>query len=1069
MPGLIDGRVSETVTKPPLRQMPAIASCTILRVSIRARFLAYLLLVSFLCSVTSAQRVDPKLYQGLRWRLVGPFRGGRTVAVAGIAGNPNVYYFGGVGGGVWKTTNGGITWNPIFDSQNVASIGAIALAPSDPNTIYVGTGEPDLRSDLSTGNGMYKSIDAGATWQHLGLEDSRQIARIVVDPHDPNVLLVAVLGHAYGPNPQRGIFKSLDGGKNWKKVLFIDDNIGAIDVASDPDESRTLYASMWHVQRPPWSQYPPDNGDGAIYKSTDGGENWTRLNGSGLPSGDWGRVGIRVALGTHGNRLYVLLDHKDAKQAGFYRSDDGGMSWSRVGTDRRILGRLWYFGEVAIDPKNPDIVYLPNVSLYRSEDAGKSWSSIKGAPGGDDYHALWIDPTNPQRMITGSDQGATITVDGGRSWSSWYNQPTAQFYHVITDDDFPYHIYGSQQDSGTVSISSRSDYGSITFRNWYSIGAGESGYIAPNADGSTVYGGDPYGPVMRFDRLTGQSQDVSPQPVQAFGKEIFQRQLRATWTSPIVISPRDPNTLYFGSQHLLRSTDRGLSWQQLSPDLTGADPQAQPSDAPSIHNTKAKGYGVIYTVAASPLDGNVIWTGSDTGLIYLTRDGGKTWNNVTPPGLSDWSKISLLEAGHFETGTAYAAVDRHRLDDMSPWIYRTHDYGKTWKKIVNGIPPTAFVRAVREDPSETRPHRTPNPTEGLLFAGTESGVYFSLNDGENWHPLQLNLPVAPIHDLVVKGNDLVVATHGRSFWVLDDISPLRQLSGLTGSSRRDLLFTPSPALRMRRSVNNDTPLPPEEPQGENPPGGAIIYYFLDGHDGGAEIKLEFLDRAGQLLRRYSSNDKPQAPRTAPPFPDYWLPIPEVLSADPGMHRFVWDLRYAPPPAGTAYTMAVANKRTEPQPQGPLVVPGSYRVRLTVGGQSYEQPLEVGSDPRVKATGQDFLQQFSLAKRIYDGLQEAAQTIRRLDQRRAELKQQPDSELDRKLLILAGPARGEEDEEGSTSRGPVTLRQVDSALSHLLGVVESADAPPTRQAAAQAEESLKQLEALGTQAKALGIE
>lgn len=1037
------------------------SSCTISRVLISKwilHFLTALLLSCFLIATASSQQLDPKLYQGLRWRLVGPFRGGRTVSVAGIPGNPNVYYFGSVGGGVWKTTNGGITWNPIFDSQNVASIGAIALAPSDPNTIYVGTGEPDLRSDLSTGNGMYKSTDAGATWQHIGLEDSRQIARIAVDPQNPSIVLVAALWHAYGPNEQRGVFKSSDGGQTWKKVLFSDSETGAVDLTADPDNSHTLYTVMWHAQRPPWSQYPPDNGRGTIYRSTDEGESWTKLTSSGLPSGDWGRVGIRSAAGASGKRLYALIDHKDTKLAGFYRSDDAGASWSRIGTDSRILGRLWYFGEIDVDPKNPDVVYLPNVSIYRTSDGGKQWEAIKGAPGGDDYHALWIDPTNPQRMITGSDQGATISVDGGKSWGSWYNQPTAQFYHVITDNEFPYHIYGSQQDSGTVAIASRSDYGSISFRNWYSIGAGESGYIAPDpTDANTVYGGDPYGPVLRFDRVTGQSQDVSPLPMQAFGSDISQRKLRATWTSPIVISPRDPKTVYFGAQYLLRSTDHGMSWRKISPDLTGASEtdgnsgseiSFSPKDPRII---KAHTSGVIYTIAPSPVDENLIWTGSDTGRIYITRDGGRTWNQVMAP-LSPWSKISLIEVGHFDAGTAYAAIDRHRLDDMFPLIYRTRDYGKTWTKITNGIALNAFARALREDPKR----------KGLLFAGTEFGVYFSIDDGDHWNPLQLNLPVTPIHDLVVKDNDLVVATHGRSFWVLDDISPLREIRS-NAMSDAGYLFKPINALRVRRSVNSDTPLPPEEPQGENPPAGAIIYYEVEPQTAG-DVTLEFLDQSGQLVRRYSSNDKPRTPRTPPPFPNYWLPKAEILSAEPGMHRFTWDLRYSPPPAGGGgYSMAVANKQTESQPQGPFIIPASYRVRLTVAGKTYEQPLEVGPDPRVKTTPQEFAQQFEWAKRIYDGLGEAAETLREIDQRRAQLKQQPNAELDRKLVAIAGHARGEDDEEGE-SASAVTLRTVSASLSHLLAVVESADAAPTKQATDATEETLKQLATLQSQAK-----
>ena len=1003
--------------------------------------------------------------------MVGPFRGGRTVSVAGIPGNPNVYYFGSVGGGVWKTTNGGITWNPVFDSQNVASIGAVTLAPSDPNVIYVGTGEPDLRSDLSTGNGMYKSTDSGATWEHIGLEDSRQIARIVVDPHDPNVVVVACVGHAYGPNPERGVFKSTDGGRTWTKSLFLDDKIGAIDLTADPDNPRVLYASMWHVQRPPWSQYPPDNGNGAIYRSSDEGETWAKLSGTGLPQGDWGRVGIRVAPGTGGKRLYALIDNKDPKQAGFYRSDDTGATWSRIGTDSRILGRLWYFGEIANDPKNPDIVYLPNVSIYRTQDGGKDWEAIKGAPGGDDYHALWIDPTNPERMITGSDQGATISVDGGKSWNSWYNQPTAQFYHVITDSEFPYRIYGSQQDSGTAAIQSRSDYGSITFRNWYSVGSGESGYIAPDpTDANTVYGGDPYGPVLRFDRITGQTQDVSPAPVQAFGTEISQRKLRATWTSPIVISPRS-HTLYFGAQNLLRSTDRGMSWQRISPDLTGFEPKNPQSGPTTISNAKARGYGVIYTVAPSPVDENVIWTGSDTGVVSLTRDGGKTWNNVTPSGLSDWSKISMIDAGHFEAGTAYVAVDRHRLDDMWPWIYRTHDYGKTWKKVVSGIAPNAFARAVREDPLQVDHDLKLPGNPRLLFAATEVGVYFSIDDGDNWSPLQLNMPVAPIHDLVIKNNDLVVATHGRSFWTLDDISPLRQLYGyMVISSLHHRLFSPSRAIRVRRSVNNDTPLPPEEPHGENPPAGAFIYYLLEPRlplRAGDEVTLDILDSSGRIIRHYSSNDQPSAPRVPPPFPNYWIPKPEILSAEAGMHRFVWDLRYAPPRGGGGYAMAVANMKTEALPQGPLVIPGAYRVRLTVADKSYEQALQVSPDPRVKVTQQVLVQQFNLAKRIYDAMERVGSALRQVEQRRAELKQQPNPDLDRKLVELAGAARGEE-EEGAPAQSGVTLRQVSMSLSHLLGVVESADAAPTKQASEAAQASFKQLDTLLAQASAVGI-
>src|SRR5437016_7459315 len=527
---------------------------------------------------------------GMRWRMIGPFRGGRSIAVSGIENQPNTYYFGAVGGGVWKTTNGGETWEPIFDSQPIASVGALAVAPSDPNTIYVGSGEADFRSDLTYGNGMYKSTDGGKTWANIGLRDSRHISRIIVDPHSPGTVLVAAQGHAYGPNPERGVFRSTDGGATWQKVLYKDEDSGAIDIAFDPEVPQTIFAALWMAHRTPWSAYPPVNGAGTIYKSTDGGATWKQITGGGLPAGDWGRVGLAVARGTHAQRVYALID---TRQGGLFRSDDGGQNWTLAGADQRIRGRLWYFGEVDVDPKNPDIVYLPNVSIYRSTDAGKSFTALKGAPGGDDYHALWIDPANPQRMIFGSDQGAGISVDGGKSWSSWYNQPTAQFYHVAVDNQFPYRVYGAQQDSGTVSTTSRSDYGSITFRDWYSIGAGESGYIAPDpTDPNIVYGGDTYGRLHRFDRHTGQSQDVSPTALGNFG-DISHAELRFTWTSPLAFSPQDPKVIYFGSQFVLRSNDRGSSWEKISPDLTGAQPGDAETGPPSVENAKARGFGLV--------------------------------------------------------------------------------------------------------------------------------------------------------------------------------------------------------------------------------------------------------------------------------------------------------------------------------------------------------------------------------------------------------------------------------------------------------------------------------------------
>src|SRR5580765_356823 len=760
--------------------------------SFNVHFVPAFVLFVLISSLGFSQQPDPSLYGGLRWRMIGPHRGGRTVAVSGVEGQPNVYYFGGVAGGVFKTGNGGITWEPIFDSQPISSIGALAVAPSNPNIIYVGTGEADFRSDLTYGNGIYKSTDGGRTWKNIGLTASRHISRIAIDPRNPDLVFVAAMGSAYGPGPERGVFRSTDGGANWQKVLFRDENSGAIDVTLDPDHPQTVWAALLHDRRPPWSAYPPVTISGAIYKSTDGGAVWNHVSAGGLPEGDWGRVVLAVARGTHGQRVYALIDAKDG---GLFKSDDGGQTWSRTGTDPRIRGRMWYFGELYVDPKNPDTVYIPNVSLYRSTDAGKTFVAIKGAPGGDDYHALWSDPGNPQRMIFGSGQGAGVSGDGGRTWSSWYNQPTAQFYHVAVDNEFPYHVYGAQQDSGSVFIISRSNDGSITFRDWHPAGAGESGYIAPDpADPNIIYGGGTYGELFRYDRRTGQAQIIAPDAIRNFGE--VHPEHRFTWTSPIVFSPQDSHTLYFGSQNVLRSTNQGNSWEKISPDLTGADLNASQEGPLTVANARARGHGVVYTIAPSPVSSGQIWAGTDSGLIQLTRDGGKNWSNVTPQGLSDWSKISIIDASHFDPGTAYAAVDRHRLDDLGPYIYRTHDFGKSWTRINTGIPEGAYVRVVREDPVR----------RGLLFAGTELGVFFSSNDGGSWQPLRLNMPASPVHDLVIKDNDLVAATHGRPFWILDDISPLRQLAAKPDAAST-LLFLPSPAMRIRASTNHDTPLP----------------------------------------------------------------------------------------------------------------------------------------------------------------------------------------------------------------------------------------------------------------------
>ncbi|MBZ5627601.1 MAG: hypothetical protein LAO06_01910 [Acidobacteriia bacterium] len=989
--------------------------------------------------------------------MIGPFRGGRSLTAAGVrtpqqakigpAGDPvrgqrDVYYFGAVGGGVWKTSNGGRTWQPIFDAQPIASIGSLAVAPSDPDIIYVGTGEASIRSDISFGNGVYKSADAGQTWTHIGLEDTRHIGRVLIDPKDPNIVFVAALGHAYGPNAERGVFRSSDGGRSWQKVLYKDENTGAIDLAFDPENSKIIYATLWNAHRPPWSTYAPiQNAGGGLYKSTDGGTTWTQIKGNGLPEADWGRAGIATSRAV----VYVLLDVLKGAEGGLYRSDDRGSSWRRVSDDKRIFGRQWYFGEITADPNNPNIVYAPNVALYKSSDGGKTFAALKGAPGGDDYHFLWLDPDDAARMIVASDQGTIVSVDGGKTWTSWFNQPTAQFYHVATDNQFPYYVYGAQQDSGTVATTSRSDYGSITYRDWYSVGGGEAGYIAPDpADPNTVYAGDTYGRLYRWDKITGQSQDISPTAVEEWTTPITAKKLRFTWTSPVVFSPHDPKTLYMGAQYVLRSTDRGNSWLVISPDLTGCATNEEPgrgrpgytpgytppADTVTTENAAARCYGVVYTIAPSPVDANVIWAGTDTGRIWLTRDGGKTWQNISPTMMyrtdpsddgRDWSKVSMIEASHFDAGTAYVGVDRHRRDDYGPHILRTHDFGKSWAHVAMGIrfpidhiggprnpaPPPAFVHAVREDPQR----------KGLLYAGTEMGVYVSFNDGEEWSPLRLNLPVAPVHDLVVHEDDLVIATHGRSFWILDDLTPLRQMSPKLAKSAA-YLFAPQTAIRVRSDVSRDTPLPADEPAGQNPPAGAIFDYYLGAP--AKEIALEILDSSGKLVRRFSSADKPVPPESNVAFSSDWFAPPPKLQPTAGEHRFVWDLRYPDPPSlrknydiSAVYAVGAAGL-----PRGPLVLPGKYQIRMTADGATLIQPLMVKLDPRLKVSAADLQKQFDLEMQISAAMQQAYTAL----EQRGQLAKQPQT-------------------PGEANPLARTLNN----LATLLEVVDTADAAPTQQA------------------------
>jgi photosystem II stability/assembly factor-like uncharacterized protein len=903
---------------------------------------------------------DPSLYSALRWRLIGPFRGGRSIAAAGVPSEPDTYYFGGVAGGVWKTTNGGRTWQPVFDHESVSSIGALAVAPSDPKVIYVGTGESDIRSDTSYGDGVYKSTDAGHTWRHIGLEDSRAISRIVVDPHDANVVLVAALGHPFGPNTQRGVFRSTDGGSTWTKVLYKDENTGAADVAVGPETGRTVYASLWEARRPPWSVYGPIEGPGSgLYKSVDGGINWKQLDGNGLPQHGMHRIGISVASGDQGQRVYALIDTTQAPERGLYRSDDAGATWRHVSSDARIDGRAWYFSGIFVDPQNADTVYVANTALYRSADGGATFTPIKGAPGGDDYHFLWLNLSNSKRMILASDQGTVVSVDRGETWSSWYNQPTAQFYHVVTDSQFPYHVYGAQQDSGSVDIASRSDSPEISFRNWQATAGGEAGYMAPDPlHPELVIGGDTYGGIGRLWKSTSQEQDIAPSLGRSFnfgggGGCHPGESFRFDWTSPIVFSPKDPLALYFSSQVIWKSLDDGASWRAISPDLTRAaeGPQPPPGGGPSDFE-KVTGCGVVYTVAPSPLDADEIWAGTDDGLVQLTRDGGKTWKNVTPSSLGVWSRVSLIDASHHDGGTAYAAIDRHRLDDQRPHILRTHDYGATWQEVDNGLAATGYVHVVREDPERT----------GLLYVGTETGVFVSFDDGGHWQSLQLNLPTSPVHDLAVHGDDLVAATHGRSFWILDDITPLRQLTRESADAEAYLL-KPETAVRLRPRPFEGTPLPPDEPTGENPPVGAIIDYSLKSEPAG-DVRLEILDGKGKPVRQYSTGDKPAPPQRAPVVTSNWLPQPLTLTKRAGLNRFVWDLRYGLAPVASLGAPEFLT------PRGLMVLPGDYQVRLTVNGQRYTQPLKVELDPRVKTPLADLERQFTFQQQVMGAMSNA---------------------------------------------------------------------------------------------------
>jgi len=907
----------------------------------KSRFIFSSIALGLLAANSFAQ-VSTEQLAGLKYRMIGPHRAGRTVGISGVADQPNVFYIGVNNGGVWKTTDYGHTWKPIFDAENTGSVGDVAVAPSNSNVIYVGSGEGIQRPDLSIGNGLYKSSDAGKTWTNMGLHDAQQIGGISIDPTNENRIFVAALGHPYGPNKERGVYRSLDGGKTLEQVLYIDENTGAVQVLIDPNHTNIVFATIWAARQGPWENGAWDGEASGLYKSMDGGNTWKKIT-KGFPTtkeDGLGRIGFTIAP-SNSNRMYATVDA--AKKGGIYRSDDAGESWYLLTSDGRLWGRGSDFAEVKADPKNEDIVYSANVVMWRSKDGGKNWEGIKGAPGGDDYHRFWINPNNTNIIAVGLDQGGTITVNGGETYSSWYNQATAQFYHVSTDNAFPYNVYGGQQESGSVGIASRSNDGGITFREWHPVGVEEYGYVAADPlDPNIIYGGK----ITKYDKRTAQVQNIAPIPVRN-GKVRFIR------TAPVLFSPVDNKTLFFAGNIIFKTTNGGSSWETISPDLTRATWDIPASVG--IYNTdevkKMRQRGVVYSLAPSYQDINVLWAGTDDGLIHITKDGGKHWKNITPTSISSWSKISMIDASRFDVNTAYVAVNRIRVDDMTPHIYKTTDGGITWKKIINGLP-NEPINSVREDAVR----------KGLLFAGSENAVYFSLDAGENWQSLKLNMPATSIRDLVIKDDDLVIGTHGRSFWILDNITPLRQIN--LNKTKETVLFKPQKAMRIRWNMNTDTPLPPEEPAGENPPDGAMIDYYLN-NNSASTVKLEILNTKGELIRTFTSKDTLY---TIPEvnIPLYWIRPQQILAANAGAHRFLWDMKYEPLNVPAAYPMKAIIHNTPPDATAPWVMPGTYKIRLTVDGQMQEQPITITMDPRVKTSTVQWQRQHDLSMICYEG-------------------------------------------------------------------------------------------------------
>jgi photosystem II stability/assembly factor-like uncharacterized protein len=973
------------------------------------------------------------LFSDLRWRHVGPYRGGRTKAATGVAQKPGLFYIGAVNGGIFRTDDYGRTWTPIFDDQPTGSIGALAVAPSNPEVIYVGSGEGLQRPDLSTGDGVYRSGDGGRNWKHLGLREGQQIPQIAIDPKNPDRLFVAVLGHPYGPNEERGIFRSTDGGESFQRVLYKDADTGGVDVLIDPADPNTVYAALWEARQAPWENGEFAGPGSGLYKSIDGGATWKPL-AKGLPDFEHdglGRIGIGIAP-SRPTRLFATVQ---TKQDGFlYRSDDAGESWTKICEDPRVAERPDDFAEVKVDPTDPDVVYTASVVTWKSTDGGKTFAAFRGAPGGDDYHRIWIDPARPSTILIAADQGAIVTVNGGLSWSSWYNQPTAQMFHVTADDAFPYRLCGGQQESGSACVSSRGPDGAITFRDWHPAAVEEYGYAAPDPlDPEVVYGGK----ISRWDRRTRQVQDIAPLLLRTPGYRVIR-------TQPVLFAPTDPRTLYFAANTAWKTRDGGRSWQQISPDLTRKTWTVPANVGKYRGSTEAapEQRGVIYALAPSPKEGKVIWAGTDDGLIHRTRDGGKSWQDVTPKQLVPWAKVSILEAGRFDTETAYAAINTLRLDDLRPHILRTHDGGKTWQEIVRGLPTSGIVNVVREDPGR----------RGLLFCGTEQAVYVSFDDGGSWQSLRLNLPATSIRDLIVKGDDLAVATHGRGFWILDDIQPLREVNDLVVQEDAHL-FTPQTALRIRWNTNSDTPLPPDEPMSGNPPDGAILDYFLKAP---AEVTLEILDPGGDLVVRFSSVDSRPPLKDDGNVPRWWIRPAPPPSGEAGLHRFVWDLHWpAPRVLEGGYPIAAIPHDTPKEPRGPWALPGVYTVRLTANGRSLTRPLRVRMDPRVKTASDALLQQFALSRRLADALQTDTALIEQIRKLRAERPQ------DAALEALEGKV---EERRPWAKQQPSSLVPWNARIAGIYEVLQSTDVAPTPQAVKAAETVLEETAELFSRAR-----